>query len=298
MDGTIGVIALDAADYALATDWDCENILLDTHSQIETFTYGTETPSTLEVWPSVATGLHPEDHGIVNENETAQSWESPVLRLGSKVTQYLPNSVRTTLGQPFHQTGHQKKFQQTDEPHVFEDGHVFSWPGITPASNLADAWNLMFRSNEADMQRAEFEGELFKLFGSEMAWLTRMADTNVPIVGVHSHILDIAGHAYMTREDRLRSVYERVDETLGWVRENVDHLVILSDHGMQVSWIDDTTGKHSMRSLFGTTAEGPLPDSVFDVKDWLEARKRSGTAKDDEADFDTTTEQLEALGYR
>lgn len=112
----IVVIALDAADYALAREWDCENILLETHGEIETFTYGTETPSTLEVWPSVATGLHPEDHRIINENEAAQSWGNPVLRMGSKVTQYLPTTVRSTLGKPFHRAGQKKQFQQTDAP--------------------------------------------------------------------------------------------------------------------------------------------------------------------------------------
>lgn len=297
MAENIVVIALDAADYALAREWDCENILLETYGEIETFTYGTETPSTLEVWPSVATGLHPEDHGIVNKNETAQSWENPVLQMGSKITQYLPNTVRSTLGKPFHRAGQKKQFQQTDAPHVFEDGYVFSWPGITPAPNLSEAWNLMFRTDKEDSM-AEFEGELFKLFGSEVGWAARMAQTGAPIIGIHSHILDIAGHAYMTREDRLRSVYEQVDEMLGWIKSSVDNLIIISDHGMQVSWIDNTTGKHSMRAMFGTTIDGPIPESVFDVKDWLEARKPAKETENEGAGFDTTAEQLEALGYK
>lgn len=297
MDENIVVIALDAADYALAREWGCENMLLETHRGIKTFRYGTETPSTLEVWPTVATGLHPEDHGIINKNETAQSWENPVLQMGSKVTQYLPTTVRSALGKPFHRAGQKKQFQQTDAPHIFEDGHVFSWPGITPAPNLSKAWNLMFRTDE-ETPRAEFEGELFKLFGSELGWVTRMEKTNVPIVGVHSHILDIAGHAYMNHNERLRSVYERVDDMLGWVRSDVGPLVILSDHGMEVSWIDESTGKHSKRALFGTTLDGPLPESVFDVKDWLEKQKPNETKSKENANFDTTDEQLEALGYK
>lgn len=297
MAQNIVVIALDAADYALAREWNCENILLDAHGEIETFTYGTETPSTLEVWPSVATGLHPEDHGIVNKNETAQSWENPVLQMGSKITRYLPNTVRSTLGKPFHRAGQKKQFKQTDAPHVFEDGHVFSWPGITPAPNLSEAWKIMFRTDE-ETPRQKFEGELFKLFGSEIGWATRMAKTDVPIVGVHSHILDIAGHAYMTRENRLQSVYEQVDGMLGWIRSSVDQLVIISDHGMQVSWIDDKTGKHSMRALFATTTDDQIPKSVFDVKDWLEDRKTNKTVEREGAGFDTTGSQLQALGYK
>jgi hypothetical protein len=44
--------------------------------------------------------------------------------------------------------------------------------------------------------------------------------------------------------------------------------------------------------------DGPLPQSVFDVREWLEQRQPSGRASDEDAGFDTTAEQLEALGYK
>lgn len=48
-DGTLAVIALDAADYRLARQWNCENILLDNPGRIETFAYSKDKPITLEV---------------------------------------------------------------------------------------------------------------------------------------------------------------------------------------------------------------------------------------------------------
>lgn len=298
MNDTVGVIALDAADYQLVGDWKCDNILLNNNNKLESFTYGTETPSTLEVWPTVATGVHPKEHGIINKNEKASDWENPILQAMSTATKHLPLWMRAKLGKPFHLIGEQMTFDQTEMPHVFKNGYVFSWPGITPATNLSKAWNLSFQMSDGDLSKAEFEGELFKLFGSEMGYLVRMAQTDAPIVGVHSHILDISGHAYMNHKADLKQMYERVNNLLGWVRSQIDRLVIISDHGMQVEWIDHETGQHSMRSMVATTEKGSLPDTVFDVKEWLENMKVESEIENKSGEFDTTKDQLEALGYR
>lgn len=296
MADTLTVVALDAADYELARRWECENILLDRHGPLETYVHGGTVPTTVEVWPTVATGLHARDHGIV-ANEGAQSWENPVLRFASQFTEPLPKSLRASLGRPFQRRGERKTFRQTDADHVFEDGYVFGWPGITEAEHLAEAWNLMARTSDEGMTRPGFEAELLANTGWEFAWVTRMSDTSAPIAGVHSHVLDIAGHAYNEREERLRSVYERVDRMLGTLRAETDRLVVLSDHGMKVSWVDDSPENHSMRALFSTTEDGPLPESVFDVREWLESRMADGQRNRELAGFDTSREQLAALGY-
>lgn len=298
MTETLTVVALDAADYALARRWECENVLLDEHGEIETFTHGADVPATVEVWPTVATGLRPEEHGIVAK-QTAQDWENPLLRLASNVTRFLPVSVRATLGKPFVNRGEKKQFAQTDASHVFEDGYVFSWPGITDAEHLVDTWQLMFQSEDEEMSSPEFEGDLFKFTGSEFAWGARMSDTDAPIVGFHSHVLDAAGHAYARQPERLRDVYERVDRMLGWLRSETDRLVVLSDHGMQTSELDDDSpGKHSMRAAFGTTEEGPLPEAMTDVRGWLEERVATAEYDEGAMESDVDTDHLEALGYR
>jgi len=126
-----------------------------------------------------------------------------------------------------------------------------------------------------------------------------MSHTNVPLLGVHAHILDAAGHAFAEQPNQLREVYENVDEMLGVVREHVDRLVVLSDHGMEVGWIDsdEKPGSHSWRAMFGTTEDGPLPESVFDVREWLAQRESEQDGVVDAASLDTTREQLEDLGY-
>jgi hypothetical protein len=49
---TVAVLALDAADYRLLTQWSCKNLLLDRHDRMRTISYWGEKPHTLEVWPT------------------------------------------------------------------------------------------------------------------------------------------------------------------------------------------------------------------------------------------------------
>jgi hypothetical protein len=96
---TLAVIALDAADHALLKQWDCKNILLDRHAELETFTGTHDIPITTEVWPTVATGLPPEKHGLVADGEQ-QSWGNPILDAASVVSsKVLPASLRASAGE-------------------------------------------------------------------------------------------------------------------------------------------------------------------------------------------------------
>lgn len=300
-DENLAVIALDAADYRLARRWDCENILLDNHGRIETFAYSKDEPITLEVWTSVATGVHPEEHGMASTGEQ-QEWENPLLRTASAVAPYvLPKPLRVRLGTVLRgdedDTG--MTFSQTDCDHVFPEGGVYCWPGITPATHLSKTWHWLNLAQQGEITDDELWRRLYANVGKEFGWVVGMAHTSLPVVGVHSHILDAAGHTYANREEDLRQVYERVDEMLGTVREHVDRLVVMSDHGIEVSALDgdDDPGRHSWRATFATTESGERPESVYDVREWIEQRTRSHASRNDEVLLDTTREQLEDLGY-
>jgi phosphoserine phosphatase len=188
--------------------------------------------------------------------------------------------------------------EQIGEDHIFNDGMVYGWPGLSDAKHLLEAWNLLARLENGEIDDREFLQRLYENTGEELGWAMSMAEFVAPLVGVHLHILDAAGHAYATQEDSLRRVYEDVDTMVGSVRSAVDALVVCSDHGMTVEWLDDEPGEHSWRAMFATTEEGDLPGSVFDIREWLErhagpdrrpAATGTGTA--------ISRAQLEALGY-
>ena len=297
MSDTVAVLALDAADFRLARRWDCDNILLDDHRELETFSHSLSFPRTVEVWPTVATGLPPQEHGNSGDSN---DWVNPVLKGLSTVSQYLPRRTRSILGQPFRRLGQEKTIRQIDVDHVFDNGAVRYWPGLTEADHLLDAWKLTSALSSGESTEREVERTLKSFTGEEFGWLAVASQFDVPVVGVHSHVLDIAGHVYCNREKELRRMYEWVDVEIGRLRQRVGRLILLSDHGMQVNFLDDSDpGTHSFDALIA--AQGlpkPLPDSVYDVREYIETNATTPQETDDEdGTLDTPTEHLEALGY-
>lgn len=297
MDEPIAVVALDAADYALAGEWECENILLDRAGPLETDNFSHHKPLTTEVWPAVATGEDVSEFGVVAE----QQWDNPILRAGSQVTQYLPPNVRHALGAPFRLRGERTSFSKVDHDHPFDA--VEGWPGITEARHLDEAWMWMRQMNEGDLTEAEAFRRVRANTGREFGWAAAMAHPETPLVGVHSHVLDIAGHTYGQRPERLRNIYEWVDTQLGWLRGVVPELVVVSDHGMQTSALnDDDPGIHSWRATIaateGVAGDDDLPESIYEVSAWLAARRPDPVAVDESrAHLDTPIEHLQDLGY-
>ncbi|MFB6078508.1 MAG: alkaline phosphatase family protein [Halarchaeum sp.] len=297
MSDTLAVLALDAADLRLAREWECENLLLDDHGPLETFTHSFDHPFTPEVWTSVATGTHPREHGVMDD---AADWDSHVLNFASLFTQFLPHELRIRLGNPLRDRGHRQEIARTDDDHAFEDGAVFGWPGISDSEHLSEAWAWAARADRGDLTDGELRSGTLGNTGQEIGWLIGMASAGQPIVGTHSHVLDITGHTYARHEERLREYYEHADEFVRVLREEVDRVVVLSDHGMQVSWLDDEDpGAHSMRAMVSATetVEGDLPETVFDVREWLEANTTVAEAHDEQVGMDTARERLEDLGY-
>lgn len=296
MTDTVCVLALDAADYDLVRQLDCYNVLQETHSPLEVYAHSYDVPQTTEIWPTVATGLSPEEHGL---SKDVREWNNPVLKRLSAVTLAFPSNVRSTLGRLVRAGGASRTVQSTDaNDHPFDE--LFGWPGLTDATHLREAWEWCSEAEAGNLAVGELDRRLRANTGQEFGWLAAMSRTDASVVGVHSHVLDVAGHVYADEPDRLRSVYKWVDDLLGWLRGYVDRLVVLSDHGIRNSLCDDDNlGNHSWRAMISTQGlSGPLPESVYDVRSWLEARaERSGHRDDEYVDVGPAREHLADLGY-
>lgn len=295
MTDTLCVIALDAADYELVRRWKCKNILLDEHGAMDVFSHSLDVPYTPEIWTTVATGKHPENHAVEGD---VREWNNAALEALSTMTQWLPSDFRELLGGPFRRAGAKRSFKRTDANHVFD--RVFGWPGITSADHLWEAWEWFSQAENNQLTTRELDRKLRGNTGQELGWLAAMSKSECSLIGVHAHVLDVVGHVSATDPERLRYVYEWVNELIGWLRSIVDQLVILSDHGMQTTVTnDEDPGRHSMRAF--VAAQGvsqSVPESVFDVRDWLDAER--GTQSDDdgsEVDISAVSEHLSDLGY-
>jgi hypothetical protein len=114
------IFGLDALDAALVEHWDLDVFKLTQHKQIETFGYGDKTPYTLEVWPSIATGLHPEKHGITAKDSS--DWENPMLDFFSQFAHHLPGNLQSRLGACFESnTSSDFALAETSSKTFFDD---------------------------------------------------------------------------------------------------------------------------------------------------------------------------------
>lgn len=299
---TIVVLGLDALDAGLVEHFDCDDLRLETHGAMETFSYMREAPYTPEVWPTIATGLHPREHGVTWSGTS--EWSNPVVDFLSRFTGRLPGQVRSSLGDVAEEvTGAEYGIGSTDAPTVFDpsDRVVHNWPGVANGREIVKVWKI---PNPDERQTVSgFERDLRGIGVQHFAWAREMLRHDVALAGVHDHTLDMGGHVYARDEDRLRALYKWIADQVAEVVSALgseDELLVLSDHGMVTDFYSDEgdrdadPGSHSWRAFAATTTD-TIPEDVFAVKDWIEARV--GTVDPTGETIDVPEERLKDLGY-
>lgn len=295
------VLALDALDAGLVEHFELTEFQLKSSAAIDTFAHSQDEPYTPEVWASVATGLHPEDHGVTKSGTS--EWDNPLLEFASRFTGHLSEGTRGTLGRLVRDTtGQRERIGSTDEPTIFDrNGAVVrNWPGVGDGADLQYAWDLM-NAVADDMPRAEFERKLFGQCAEQFGWTREMLNHDFSVVGTHVHALDAAGHAYANDEAALERVYGRIGEYVTELRSAVsegDELLLLSDHGIRTSFLPDDHGEdpasHSWRAYASATTDD-LPGSVFEVANWVD--EYATTTRVSDESIEMPVEQLRELGY-
>jgi len=291
---TLAVLGLDAADHELAKRWGCENLLLSNHQQLETESYSLDVPATIEVWPTIATGLSPAEHGVVLNTPNTDAGQ------GYKLAQQVVAALPTAISRPIVQAKEQRvgtARPTTTHPHVFESGAVHNWPGVTNCEPWTEEGHWFTALNNGEISTEMFQKRYLIHLGEQLGWLSGAAEMH-SVAGIHLHILDHMGHIYAERPAELRDMYEVVDEFVGWLRGGIDELLIISDHGMQTSELNDgNPGVHSWRALVSSTLDGELPMSVRDVAAWIREHTNSEQKDCSHESIDAPIEHLEDLGY-
>jgi predicted AlkP superfamily pyrophosphatase or phosphodiesterase len=301
---TLVILGLDALDHALVEYFDMDEYMLERYGELKTFANMKEVPYTPEVWASVATGLRPKSHGVTDAGTS--EWSSPTLDFFSNFTGHLPVHVRGRLGDFIRSyTNAEYELRPTNQPTIFDgDGRVVhTWPGAGPTKDLIKLWDLL-SPDEEEQTRGEFERVIFEAGVQQIAWAKEMLNHNVVLAGVHVHTLDICGHAYGMEKENYRRIYRRVGEWVEEVRSalgNDDELLVVSDHGMETSFCRPEPGagmprEHSFRAFVSSTIDDELPETVFDVKDWVEDHVEAYQEASEE-DLDLPMDTLRDLGY-
>lgn len=315
------VLGWDALDADLIEKYELE----DSFGELSTIdTYDNpviDEPHTRELWPSMITGLHPDEHGIHAVSDTdGIDWDNPLIDwLSAVTTGVVPKHVRTAIGKRLRQRGagldakRPGYYREEGIPTIFDDGgRAISIPNYVTAydeehaldGNRDDVWAEILPDRDGA------EG-LNPNVGVETIWSTlagavgdRLGHTIAAIEAGHSitwtwfGLVDTVGHIAPAVEAPLEErAYQLAAKTTETVREMAPQdatVVSVSDHGLQA-------GEHTHYATLATDDERAHAtiSHVFDVAYWVEEARSAGTPT--EAGYgvgvEEVTDQLESLGY-
>ncbi len=315
------VLGWDALDAELLQDYRLED-QFGAAKRIATFCNPViDEPHTLELWPSMITGQHPDEHGVHAVTDTdGVNWDSPIIdTLSTLSSGIIPQHIRTIIGERIRERGGDldskpaRYYQRVDVPTLFDDGgRAISIPnyetgydrrhgldgvrndvwgeivpdrtvddGVRPQVDLATVWETITR-------------EAGRRFGHTMTAVQEQHD----VVWTWFGLLDTVGHIQPAMDVCLEQpAYQFAAAITDTVRRAVpdDAIVVsVSDHGLQ-----DGTHTDYATLATGSASAHECIDDVVDVYDWV-ADNRSGRGSVESGYADgvgAMQEQLEALGY-
>lgn len=323
---TVVVLGIDALDPDLVSEDDHPNLTLEAHDRIETIQSSAGEPSTHELWPTIITGLRPEQHGLQLSDGVA--WENPVLALGSSIADVvLPESLQTKLGSMILTKTEADAFrtpatyyEENDLSTVF-DGYksrAIGIPNYVIDPEEEDREHRLRRQMGDLFERdpdakgghrssnpAEFYELCMEMSMIRIARVRRaLRSHQYELVFGYTSGLDLIGHVSYDQADLQARAYDELNDFVGEVATDLqaeDELVLISDHGLQ-------DGLHTDEAMVASTDPEIVSriDSVLDVRGTIEdALDASSHAVTDLSDGDTADsaqtervqEQLEDLGY-
>ena len=323
---TVVVLGIDALDPDLVGETEHSNLTLQSHKSIDTISSSSGEPSTHELWPTIMTGLKPEEHGLKLDDGVA--WESPVLRLGSDAADHLlPDTLQTRIGAWLLNSTEQDAFREAASYYkkegletVFDgcESKAIGVPNYVVEPKDKDREHEL-RKNMGEMFKRDVEekgghssadpGSFYELC-MEMS-MVRIARTrralrsrNYELVFGYTSGLDLIGHVSYDLPELQKRAYDEMDDFVGELRDDLaedDELLLVSDHGLQ-------EGVHTHEAMVAGTNPDTIDsiDSVVDVKEAIDNSLNDGRHEpngdgirqtSDREDQQKVKEQLEDLGY-
>lgn len=320
---TVVVLGIDALDPDLVRTDEHPGLALAAHGSIDTIVSSAGEPSTHELWPSIVTGLPPEDHGLVLDDGVA--WENPLLAMGSRVADVvLPDGLQTRIGAWLLDNTEADAFR-TPSTYYAERGistlfddydcETIGIPNYVTDPDEEDREHQLRRDMGALFERdpdatgghSSDDPVAFYELCMEMAMiriaLVRRAlrSKRFELVFGYTSGLDLIGHVSYDVPALQRRAYEELDDFVGELRGDLgpdDELVLVSDHGLQ-------DGVHTEEAFIASTDPDIVAavDGVLDVRGAIEGELTRGHRPErpeyerSDGEGERVQEQLEDLGY-
>jgi hypothetical protein len=322
---TVVVFGIDALDPDIVDTEKHPNLTLESHHAIETIVSKAGEPSTHELWPTIITGLPPEDHGLQLTDGVA--WENPLFRIGSAVSDYLlPDKIQTRLGAWLLNNTQTDAFRtpstyysDNDLSTVFDnrDAAAIGIPNYVVNTDEEDREHQLRRSmgelfertpgtetGHASANPVEFYEQCMEMVMIRTARIRRaLRSRHHELVFGYTSGLDLIGHVSHDRPALQADAYEEADEFVGELADDIgedDSLLLVSDHGLQ-------DGLHTEEAMVASTDPELIKeiDSVLDIHaaldseldDGRHAPEKRDVKRIDPEDAGAVQEQLEDLGY-
>jgi predicted AlkP superfamily phosphohydrolase/phosphomutase len=321
---TVAVLGIDALDPGLVHPDKHPNLTLEAHADIETIVSSAGEPSTHELWPSIITGLTPEEHGL--KLDEGVSWENPLIALGSEVADYVvPDGVQTRVGAwllnnteqdafrvpatYYNENGLKTLFDERKAKAIGVPNYVTNPDDEDREHELRrDMGELFERDTDAKGGHTSEDPVEFYELCMEMSMvrvaLVRRAlrSMNYELVFGYTSGLDLIGHVSYDLPELQDRAYEELNDFVGELHDDLredDELIVVSDHGLQ-------DGVHTNEAFISSTDSTIVEsvEGVLDLRGAVEKELEKGHlpdkpeyGRDEESEGERVKEQLEDLGY-
>ena len=321
---TVAVLGIDALDPGLVHPDKHPNLTLEAHADIETIVSSAGEPSTHELWPSIITGLTPEEHGL--KLDEGVSWENPLIALGSEVADYVvPDGVQTRVGAwllnnteqdafrvpatYYNENGLKTLFDERKAKAIGVPNYVTNPDDEDREHELRrDMGELFERDTDAKGGHTSEDPVEFYELCMEMSMvrvaLVRRAlrSMNYELVFGYTSGLDLIGHVSYDLPELQDRAYEELNDFVGELHGDLredDELIVVSDHGLQ-------DGVHTNEAFISSTDSTIVKsvEGVLDLRGAVEKELERGHlpdkpeyGRDEESEGERVKEQLEDLGY-
>jgi predicted AlkP superfamily phosphohydrolase/phosphomutase len=321
---TVAVLGIDALDPGLVHPDKHPNLTLEAHADIETIVSSAGEPSTHELWPSIITGLTPEEHGL--KLDEGVSWENPLIALGSEVADYVvPDGVQTRVGAwllnnteqdafrvpatYYNENGLETLFDGREAKAIGVPNYVTNPDDEDREHELRrDMGELFERDTDAKGGHTSEDPVEFYELCMEMSMvrvaLVRRAlrSMNYELVFGYTSGLDLIGHVSYDLPELQDRAYEELNDFVGELHGDLredDELIVVSDHGLQ-------DGVHTNEAFISSTDSTIVKsvEGVLDLRGAVEKELERGHlpdkpeyGRDEGSEGERVKEQLEDLGY-
>lgn len=291
---TTVVLGWDALDYDLLERFGLTEAFGGHVREIDTIVNSAlGEPHTNELWPTLITGLPPEEHGIRASTEDGTvEWDNPLIALAASVANgIVPEQLRTTLGRMLRDRGAGLDYKTPTyyREHGIEtvfDGrrgvglaipnyvtpHTVDLGLTVDRAPLFQDWVNKRSANGGESWHASRdEGALWDYLISDtfqtLGATTAAAERDVDLVWSWLPLLDTVGHLAPAMADgSQRRAYRVAAEATAIVRQRLqpeDELICVSDHGLQ--------GGHHTETACVAAADGSVVAGVESVLDFADA---------------------------